>query len=877
MDERQHWSSRTAFILAAVGSAVGLGNVWRFPFIAYQNGGGAFFIPYFAALITAGIPIMILEYGLGILYQKGAPGALEELSSSFKWVGWLALLVGLTISFYYVPVIGWSWKYLAASPDLSWTKPTRNGTVFLKTYATYDSDEEKKRLKEKLSGVELIEEGKLNESRQELRSMWGSDEEVMFYHPERGSDDGWSDRNLREFVKEVYRRQNGDRPPEAIRVLYLPHSYHTSTDPEKNLQKWMSNFYRSKLEEKRDLNAPFQWYTDLAPGRKVDLIKVMENASKYFSRTVLGGFHPGDWQTENLLNRALNAVERHGRAFSHEHLEPRYFETQKSVSVPPVLVDDVRDGRSDWEQRARSFYNNKLGIYLARFDVDGEDGFTENERERIVRHLHQIQQSGTVQVHFLETITPAFARVSGRLRYLQEQIEQAGSEAERNRLRNQKEGVVGTLRTGLTSLIERREGFHGGESFDSRMWQIDWSLAGWTALTWLLIFLIIFNGIETVGKVVMWSVPIPLVLLGVLIIRGLFMEGALVGLEEYLVPEWDQVAKPGVWRAAYSQVFFTLSLGFGIMIAYASYQSDDSDIVNNSFITSFANCATSFYAGFAVFSVLGGLAVALNQPVSDVMTGGPGLVFNVYPVALGKLPLGGFWGMVFFASLLLLGIDSAFSIVQAVVTGLQDIFPDLRQEVIVTVVCVFGLLISVFFFCQRSGMMWLDIMDHFVATSFGLPMVGLLECVAVGMFFSTSSFREKVNAQSEIQINRWWDIFIQILIPVILLFLLWDATVQLAGEGYNNYHKISEYSVLLGGWIYFAVILFLAFVFGGNWLGTIWWITGLLSLLVLYYLGMTWPMAIMTVVGFLLLFGGLLTCLFYVESEPDVESETAVE
>ncbi|MFO8006898.1 MAG: sodium-dependent transporter, partial [Candidatus Brocadiia bacterium] len=57
---RERWTSRTAFIMAAVGSAVGLGNLWRFPYVAFKSGGGAFFIPYFVALITTGIPLMIV-------------------------------------------------------------------------------------------------------------------------------------------------------------------------------------------------------------------------------------------------------------------------------------------------------------------------------------------------------------------------------------------------------------------------------------------------------------------------------------------------------------------------------------------------------------------------------------------------------------------------------------------------------------------------------------------------------------------------------------------------------------------------------------------------------------------------------------------------
>ena len=91
--KRENWDSRTLFILAAVGSAVGLGNVWRFPFVCYQNGGGAFFIPYFIAILTAGIPLMILEMGLGHLMQAGAPTAMFKVKKQFEWVGWLSVFM----------------------------------------------------------------------------------------------------------------------------------------------------------------------------------------------------------------------------------------------------------------------------------------------------------------------------------------------------------------------------------------------------------------------------------------------------------------------------------------------------------------------------------------------------------------------------------------------------------------------------------------------------------------------------------------------------------------------------------------------------------------------------------------------------------------
>ena len=76
---REIWSSRTGFILAAVGSAVGLGNIWRFSYVTYENGGGAFLVPYFVALFTAGIPLMILEFGMGGKFKGAAPLALKRV------------------------------------------------------------------------------------------------------------------------------------------------------------------------------------------------------------------------------------------------------------------------------------------------------------------------------------------------------------------------------------------------------------------------------------------------------------------------------------------------------------------------------------------------------------------------------------------------------------------------------------------------------------------------------------------------------------------------------------------------------------------------------------------------------------------------------
>lgn len=122
--KREQWGSRTGFILAAVGSAVGLGNIWRFPYMAYDNGGGAFFIPYLFAMLTAGIPFMILEFTLGKKYRSGAPTTLRALNARFEWLGWFQVMIAAIIACYYVVVIAWAISYAYFAFTQAWGTDT---------------------------------------------------------------------------------------------------------------------------------------------------------------------------------------------------------------------------------------------------------------------------------------------------------------------------------------------------------------------------------------------------------------------------------------------------------------------------------------------------------------------------------------------------------------------------------------------------------------------------------------------------------------------------------------------------------------------------------------------------------------------------------
>jgi len=110
--QREQWNSRLGFVLAAAGSAIGLGNLWRFPYLAGQNGGGAFVAVYLGLLVIVGFTIMLAELTLGRYTQLNAIGAYKKISEKWAWVGALGVLAGFMILSFYSVVGGWVINYV---------------------------------------------------------------------------------------------------------------------------------------------------------------------------------------------------------------------------------------------------------------------------------------------------------------------------------------------------------------------------------------------------------------------------------------------------------------------------------------------------------------------------------------------------------------------------------------------------------------------------------------------------------------------------------------------------------------------------------------------------------------------------------------------
>ncbi len=474
---REQWNSQMGFLLAAVGSAVGLGNIWRFSYLAYEHGGGAFLIPYLVALLTAGIPLLILEYGVGHERIGSAPLAYAKINPRWEWLGWWSVIfVMFGIVLYYSVVIAWCVNYFLLSFDLG----------------------------------------------------WGDDPNQFFFQ---------------EFLQ---------------------------------------------------------------------------------------------------------------------------------VSDSPGEIGEIR--------------------------------------------------------------TPI-----------------------------------------LTALV--------------LVWVINWAI----------VYRGVQKGIELANKILM---PTLLLLMLVLVAWAVTLEGAGVGIRAYLTPDFSKLSNPQVWIDAYSQIFFTLSLGFGIMIAYASYLPAKSNITRSAFLIAFINSGFSVFAGFAVFAVLGFMAVSEGKAISDVATESIGLAFVAYPKAVSMMPGGNLFGAVFFLCLVVAGISSAVSIIEAFVAAMVDKFGMTRQK-LVTFICVLGFLGAIVFTTQ-AGILWLDIVDHFI-THYGLVTVGILECVLIGWLFQLPRLRSHINEVSSFQLGIWWDALIKVFIPLVLLVIL---AGDLYGELSTPYGDYSWTSLIIIGrdWLLITLI-----------------------------------------------------------------------
>uniref|UniRef100_A0A8B9PST6 Solute carrier family 6 member 9 n=1 Tax=Apteryx owenii TaxID=8824 RepID=A0A8B9PST6_APTOW len=294
---------------------------------------------------------------------------------------------------------------------------------------------------------------------------------------------------------------------------------------------------------------------------------------------------------------------------------------------------------------------------------------------------------------------------------------------------------------------------------------------------------------QCAAQVVYFTATFPYVVLTILFVRGITLEGAVHGITYYLTPQWDRILDAKVWGDAASQIFYSLGCAWGGLITMASYNKFHNNCYRDSIIISITNCATSVYAGFVIFSILGFMANHLGVDVSKVADHGPGLAFVAYPEALTLLPISPLWSILFFFMLILLGLGTQFCLLETLVTAIVDEVGNewiIRRKTFVTLgVAVAGFLLGIPLTTQ-AGIYWLLLMDNYAA-SFSLVVISCIMCVAIMYIYGHHNYFKDIEMMLGFPPPIFFQICWRFISPAIIFFILVFTVIQYRPISYNDY------------------------------------------------------------------------------------------
>ena len=207
-----------------------------------------------------------------------------------------------------------------------------------------------------------------------------------------------------------------------------------------------------------------------------------------------------------------------------------------------------------------------------------------------------------------------------------------------------------------------------------------------------MVFIILVKGVKSSGKASYVLAIFPYIVLGILLTRALTLEGAINGIVFFLKPQWDQILNPKVWYAAVTQVFFSLSVCFGNIIMYSSYNKFNHNVYRDATIVTTLDTFTSLLAGCTIFGILGHLAHEIGtDDIASVVKGGTGLAFISYPDAIAKFKeFPQVFSVLFFLMLFMLGIGSNIAMMSCIMTVIRDRFKKVKNWQAAGVIAVLG-------------------------------------------------------------------------------------------------------------------------------------------------------------------------------------------
>ncbi|HVM27915.1 MAG TPA: sodium-dependent transporter [Mycobacteriales bacterium] len=318
------------------------------------------------------------------------------------------------------------------------------------------------------------------------------------------------------------------------------------------------------------------------------------------------------------------------------------------------------------------------------------------------------------------------------------------------------------------------------------------------ALVWLAVLGIMALGVQRgIGVISLVFIPVLVIVFAALVVQALLLPGAGAGLDAFFTPDWSALTSATVWAAAFGQIFFSLSIGFGIMITYASYVGRREDMVGSGLVVGFSNSGFELLAGIGVFAALGFMAQASGVAVGEVASGGIGLAFIAFPTIISEAPGGALLGVLFFGSLVIAGITSLVSVIEVVISAVRDKL-DTSRLTATLAVGVPAALLSLVLFSTTSGIYVLDVVDHFV-NQYGILVVALISMLVVAWALrALPVLGEHLNVHGRPRVGSGWRLLTSVVAPAGLAVVLVLALRDDLAAPYEDY---PTWLLLVCGWL----------------------------------------------------------------------------
>uniref|UniRef100_A0A668A5E4 Transporter n=1 Tax=Myripristis murdjan TaxID=586833 RepID=A0A668A5E4_9TELE len=327
---------------------------------------------------------------------------------------------------------------------------------------------------------------------------------------------------------------------------------------------------------------------------------------------------------------------------------------------------------------------------------------------------------------------------------------------------------------------------------------VHWQVAACLLVAWIMCYFCVWKGVKSTGKVAYFTATFPYLLLFILFIRAVTLPGAADGLKYYLMPDFSRIADPRVWSDAANHVFISFAVCQGVLTALGSYNKYNNNCFKDCVTLVCLNSATSIFAGFVVFSVLGFMSYEMNVSIEEVASAGFDLCFMVLPKALSLLPGFSFWAVLFFLMCLFLDLDSQFVLVESLATNITDMFPHFlrrpgRREKLVLVIAAFCYLLGLVFVTE-GGITLFYMFDHYGAGHISLRFIACFETVVIAWVYGANRFYDNIEDMIGYQpfpLLKYCWLFV---IPLVCwMTLVYDL---------NNSHIVGVYGYEPGSWMF---------------------------------------------------------------------------